>query len=86
MLSFYRIAGCIFCNLRLREILKKIDDFGKKFFTLVFFHSPTSDFLIKVVNPFNILKNFKVFEKYEVERSMGKVFWLYSNHKKYFLQ
>ena len=89
LLTFYRIAGCSFCNLRLMEFKKKSDEFGKDFVHIGIFHSPT-DNLNRTMKkhgklPFNILadEHFKYFEKYEVERSMGKVFlaMLFKSHK-----
>ena len=89
LLTFYRIAGCSFCNLRLMEFKKKSDEFGKDFVHIGIFHSPT-DNLNRTMKkhgklPFKILadEHFKYFEKYEVERSMGKVFlaMLFKSHK-----
>ena len=89
LLTFYRIAGCSFCNLRLMEFNKKSDEFGEDFVHIGIFHSPT-DNLNRTMKkhgklPFKILadEHFKYFEKYEVERSMGKVFlaMLFKSHK-----
>ena len=89
LLTFYRIAGCSFCNLRLMEFKKKSDEFGKDFVHIGIFHSPI-DNLSRTMKkhgdlPFKILadEHFKYFEKYEVERSMGKVFlaMLFKSHK-----
>ena len=89
LLTFYRIAGCSFCNLRLMEFKKKSDEFGKDFVHIGIFHSPT-DNLNRTMKkhgklPFKILadEHFKYFEKYEVERSMGKVFlaMVFKSHK-----
>ena len=89
LLTFYRIAGCSFCNLRLMEFKKKSDAFGKDFVHIGIFHSPT-DNLNRTMKkhgklPFKILadEHFKYFEKYEIERSMGKVFlaMLFKSHK-----
>ena len=89
LLTFYRIAGCSFCNLRLMEFKKKSDEFGKDFVHIGIFHSPTENLSRTMKKhgklPFNILadEHFKYFEKYEVERSMGKVFlaMLFKSHK-----
>ena len=89
LLTFYRIAGCSFCNLRLMEFKKKSDEFGKDFVHIGIFHSPT-DNLNRTMKkhgelPFKILadEHFKYFSKYKVERSMGKVFlaMLFKSHK-----
>ena len=89
LLTFYRIAGCSFCNLRLMEFKKKSDEFGKDFVHIGIFDSPTENLSRTMKKhgklPFNILadEHFKYFEKYEVERSMGKVFlaMLFKSHK-----
>ena len=89
LLTFYRIAGCSFCNLRLMEFKKKSDEFGKDFVHIGIFHSPTDNLKSTMKKhgklPFKILadEHFKYFEKYEVERSIGKVFlaMLFKSHK-----
>ena len=89
LLTFYRIAGCSFCNLRLMEFKKKSDEFGKDFVHIGIFHSPTDNLKRTMKKhgklPFKILadEHFKYFEKYEVERSMGKVFlaMVFKSHK-----
>tara|TARA_B110000438_G_C15687701_1_gene595346 strand:+ start:385 stop:927 length:543 start_codon:yes stop_codon:yes gene_type:complete len=79
LLTFYRIAGCSFCNLRLHEFKKRFDEFGKNFTHIGVFHSPVDNlhFFMKKHEslPFTVLadENFKYFKKYEIERSFSKM-------------
>ena len=43
LLTFYRIAGCSFCNLRLHEFNKRFGEFGKNFTHVGIFHSPVDN-------------------------------------------
>ena len=79
LLTFYRVAGCTFCNLRLLEFNKRFSELGSNFTHVGIFHSNVS--LLKSnmkkhgdIN-FTVLadKNFKYFEKYEIERSWVKL-------------
>ena len=79
LLTFYRVAGCSFCNLRLIEFQKKSNEFGKNFIHVGIFHSPIEN-LRRVMNKHKDLKfkiladeDFKYFKKYEVERSLSKL-------------
>ena len=75
LLTFYRIAGCSFCNLRLHEFNKRFDEFGKNFTHVGIFHSPVDNlkyFMGKHGSlPFTVLADadFKYFQKYEIKRS-----------------
>ncbi len=89
LLTFYRVAGCSFCNLRLMEFKKNSEQFGDNFVHVGVFHSPI-DNLKRTMNkhgelPFTILadEHFKYFKKYEVERSIGKLLMtlLFKSHK-----
>ena len=40
LLTFYRVAGCTFCNLRLMELNKRFNELGKNFVHVGIFHSP----------------------------------------------
>ena len=79
LLTFYRVAGCTFCNLRLLEFNRRYNEFGPNFTHVGIFHSNVS--LLKSnmkkhgPTPFTILadENFKYFEKYEIERSFSKM-------------
>ena len=89
LLTFYRIAGCSFCNLRIHEFIKRYSEFGKNFTHVGIFHSPTDNlqaYMKKHGNiPFTILADtdFKYFAKYEIERSVKKIFsaMLFKAHK-----
>ena len=79
LLTFYRVAGCTFCNLRLLEFNKRFSELGSNFTHVGIFHSNVS--LLKSnmkkhgdIN-FTVLadENFKYFEKYEIERSWVKL-------------
>ena len=78
LLTFYRIAGCSFCNLRLNEINKRFGELGDNFTHVGIFHSPVDNlksYMDKHKNlPFTVLadENFENFQKYEIERSVSK--------------
>jgi len=80
LLTFYRIAGCSFCNLRLNEINKRFNEFGNNFTHVGIFHSPVDNLKSYMKKhgalPFTVLadENFEYFEKYEIERSWSKLF------------
>ena len=79
LLTFYRIAGCSFCNLRLHEFNKRFGEFGKNFTHVGIFHSPVDNlkhFMGKHGPlPFTVIADtdFKYFQKYEIERSFSKM-------------
>ena len=89
LLTFYRIAGCSFCNLRLHEFNKRFGEFGKNFTHVGIFHSPVDNlkhFMGKHGPlPFTVIADtdFKYFQKYEIERSMKKTLsaMLFKSHK-----
>ena len=70
LLTFYRIAGCSFCNLRLNEINKRFGELGNNFTHVGIFHSPVDNlksYMDKHKNlPFTVLadENFEYFQKY----------------------
>ena len=79
LLTFYRVAGCTFCNMRLMEIKRRFSELGDNFTHVGIFHAPV-DALKSTVDrhgslPFPLLadESFETFEKYEIERSMPKV-------------
>jgi|TARA_B110000438_G_scaffold291549_1_gene328625 peroxiredoxin len=79
LLTFYRIAGCSFCNLRLNEFKRRFQEFGENFTHVGIFHSPINN-LESYMNkhgtlPFIILadEGFKYYKKYEIERSLSKL-------------
>ena len=90
LLTFYRIAGCSFCNLRLQEFKKRNKEFGKNFTHVGIFHSPVDHLKLSMKKhgstlPFTVLADtdFKYFKKYEIERSFLKVIaaMLFKPHK-----
>ena len=78
LLTFYRIAGCSFCNLRLNELNKRFSEFGNNFTHVGIFHSPVDNLKSYMDKhgelPFTVLadENFEYFKKYEVEQSIWK--------------
>tara|TARA_Y100000590_G_scaffold469156_1_gene655207 strand:- start:26022 stop:26561 length:540 start_codon:yes stop_codon:yes gene_type:complete len=89
LLTFYRIAGCSFCNLRLHEFNNRFSEFGDNFTHVGIFHSPVNN-LNSYMKKHGSLKfiiladeQFEYFDKYEVERSYLKVFsaMLFKAHK-----
>ena len=89
LLTFYRIAGCSFCNLRLNEFNKRFHEFGENFKHVGIFHSPVDNLKLYMDRhndlPFTILadKDFTYFKKYGVERSFIKLMaaMLFKAHK-----
>ena len=90
LLTFYRIAGCSFCNLRLHEFNKRFEEFGKNFIHIGIFNSPVDNLKYfmdkhKPPLPFTILADvdFKYFQKYEIKRSYSLVLatMLFKAHK-----
>ena len=79
LLTFYRVAGCTFCNLRLLEFNRRFNEFGPNFAHIGIFHSNVK--LLKAnmkkhgPTPFTLLadENFYYYTKYEVERSWSKL-------------
>ena len=71
LLTFYRIAGCSFCNLRLNEINKRFNELGSNFAHVAIFHSPVDNlrsYMKKHNNlPFTVLadEDFKYFSYYQ---------------------
>ena len=77
LLTFYRIASCSLCNLRISQITKRWNEFGKNFQHVSIWHAP-QDFLKKNMEKHNIPfialadEKYEYFTKYSVERSLGK--------------
>jgi len=77
LLTFYRIASCSLCNLRISQITKRWNEFGSNFQHVSIWHAP-QDFLKKNMDRHNIPfialadENYKYFSKYGVERSIAK--------------
>ena len=77
LLSFYRIASCSLCNLRISQITKRWKELGPNFQHVSIWHAP-QDFLKKNMDKHNIPfialadENYKYFSKYSIERSIRK--------------
>ena len=77
LLTFYRIASCSLCNLRISQITKRWSELGPNFQHVSIWHAP-QDFLKKNMDKHNIPfialadENYKYFSKYNIERSIGK--------------
>ena len=77
LLTFYRMASCSLCNLRVSQITKRWNEFGSNFQHVSIWHAP-QEFLKKNMDKHNIPfialadQNYKYFNKYSVERSIGK--------------
>jgi len=75
LLSFYRFATCPFCNLRIHEMTRRIDELGKDFQVIAIFESPISHLKQHMEGhhaSFPILsdpKN-KYYKKYGIEHSV----------------
>ena len=82
LLTFYRIASCSLCNLRVSQITKRWNEFGSNFQHVSIWHAP-EDFLKKNMDRHNIPfialadKDYKYFNKYSVERSIGKTLFAF---------
>ena len=80
LLTFYRVAGCTFCNLRLLEFNKRFNEFGPNFTHVGIFHSNVNLLKSNMKKhgpiPFTVLadEEFKYFQKYSIERSWFKLF------------
>ena len=53
MLTFYRMASCSLCNLRVSQITKRWKEFGSNFQHVSIWHAP-QDFLKKNMDKHNI--------------------------------
>ena len=77
LLTFYRIASCSLCNLRISQITKRWDELGDNFMHVSLWHAPQS-FLKKNMDRHNIPfialadENYTYFKKYSIERSILK--------------
>ena len=78
-LKYMRFASCMFCNLEINHLKNKHSEFGQDFEIVLVFHS-SIEFLNKQMKkhgplPFTVLADpdYSYYEKYEIERSMGKL-------------
>ncbi len=75
MLTFFRFAGCPFCNLRVHNLVKQFDDFGSNFTIVGIFDSSLKDLqkhTEKHNAPFPILadENNVYYKEYGITRSL----------------
>ena len=80
LLSFYRFAACPMCNLRINELIKSYESFGKNFIHVAIFDSKVDNlkrFTSKHNAPFPILadEKYEYFSKYDVEKSFVRFLW-----------
>jgi thioredoxin-dependent peroxiredoxin len=74
MLSFFRFAGCPFCNLRMHELTKRFNELGDHFTIVAVFDSPL-DNLQKYSSqhqaPFHVLADAKniYYRQYDIRQS-----------------
>lgn len=74
MLSFYRFASCPFCNLRVHELVKRIDELGERFTLVAVFDSPVDNLQRHAADhkaPFPILadETGEYYKRYGIEHS-----------------
>ncbi|GAV19322.1 ahpC/TSA family protein [Mariprofundus micogutta] len=79
MLSFFRFASCPFCNLRMHELVSRIDEFGDSFTIVAVFDSPLDNLQEHATGhaaPFPILADPEniYYYKYGIEHSLAGVF------------
>ena len=75
MLSFFRFASCPFCNLRVHELVKRFENFGKNFTIVAVFDSPLDNLIRHSKGhkaPFPILadKSNQYYREYGIEHSV----------------
>lgn len=76
MLSFFRFAACPFCNLRIRELSERFDDFGAGFTVVAVFDSPLENlrrYADRHQAPFPILadEDNVYYRAFAIERSLA---------------
>lgn len=73
MISFYRYAECLYCNLRIHDLIKKHNDYKERGLEIIaFFQSPEKDIFDNVgkqLIPFSIISDTSrvVYKQYGVE-------------------
>jgi len=78
MLSFFRFAGCPFCNMRIHELTMRYKELGSGFVIVAVFDSPLANLVrhIKGHNaPFPVLADERnqYYREYGIEHSLGGV-------------
>ncbi|MEE8324904.1 MAG: peroxiredoxin-like family protein [Candidatus Humimicrobiaceae bacterium] len=80
LISFFRYASCIFCNLRIHQLIQKYDELSRRGLEIIsFFQSPKEsilEFVGKQDAPFPIIADpdRSIYKKYHVEESNLKKF------------
>lgn len=74
MISFFRFATCPLCNMRIHQLIKHYDDFGKDFEILAIFESPLEHlkkYTAPHQAPFPILadEHGKYYQQYRITKS-----------------
>lgn len=75
MISFFRFAACPFCNLRVHQLINRVDEMGKEFTIVAIFDSPLDNLqkhAEKHQSPFPMLADEKniYYRKYGIEHSL----------------
>jgi peroxiredoxin len=78
LISFFRFAGCPFCNLRMHELVKRYDELDKNFTIIAIFDSPLDNLIEHAAGhkaPFPILadENNIYYKEYAIEHSISGV-------------
>lgn len=80
LVSFFRDVTCPFCNLRIRDLLKKREDLEKEGLNMVFFFESSSEQLNnsrfhQKASPIPLVGDpeMNIYKKFGVEKSMAKV-------------
>ena len=78
MLSFFRFAGCPFCNMRVHELAKRYGELGDDFKIVALFDSPLPNLVRHTKGhkaPFPILadEHNQYYKEYGIEHSIGGV-------------
>ena len=78
MLSFFRFAGCPFCNLRIHELSKRYSELGEGFEIVAVFDSPLKNLMRHIEGhkaPFPVLadESNQYYREYGIEHSIGGV-------------
>lgn len=79
LLSFLRFASCPFCNLRVHELVRRYDEFGKDFTIVAVFDSPLDNLMHHAAGhhaPFAIVADpdNRCYRAFGVEHSISGVF------------
>jgi peroxiredoxin len=85
LLSFFRGASCPFCNMRVRELISRYDEFQKNNLkVLCFFNATSEEIALNAGNQnplFPIISDSKgkIYKLYRIELSRKGMFWVMIN-------